>query len=112
MKATEATVHIPKLVSIDRAIELYYSSVELQNDDIRELFGPIGKAKIAQLKKVAEDARRDIGLFRWSAYGVNTVAAYQAWHIDISELEAKYEHLTRHQIRRAKAEREIGRTAG
>lgn len=84
-----SAVRIPQLQDIAYAVELYYSRLDLSNDDIKQLFGKMGSAKVAQLKRIADDKRREMGVAVWSASRVPTVCAYAAWGLDIAELEKR-----------------------
>lgn len=84
-----SAVRIPQLQDIAYAVELYYSRLDLSNDDIKQLFGEMGSAKMAQLKRIADDKRREMGVAVWSASRVPTVCAYAAWGLDIAKLEKR-----------------------
>ncbi len=91
--AKKNTVRVPQPVSTETAIQLYYSKTELSNKDIAILFGKIGSARITKLKNLAEKKRKDAQVQLWNAFNVNTKIAYQAWGIDIDELERRYNRL-------------------
>ena len=84
-----SAVRIPQLQDIAYAVELYYSRLDLSNDDIKQLFGEMGSAKVAQLKRIADDKRREMGMAVWSATRVPTVCAFEAWRLDIADLEKR-----------------------
>lgn len=45
-------VRIPSVSSIENAVRLYYEKVELNNSDIKELFGEHSSTTIAKLKNL------------------------------------------------------------
>lgn len=86
-------VRIPQITSIETAIRLYYERIELDNDDIRELFGKLGSATISKLKNVVRERMRERDTPIWNAQRVNTEDAYAAWGLDIASLERCYKKL-------------------
>ena len=82
-------LQIPQIKDIEKAIEIYYSRLDLSNADIKELFGDIGRMKIGSLKKIADGERRRQNGFSWSANRVPTVYAFAAWNLDIKDLEQR-----------------------
>ena len=86
-------IRIPQIQSIDDALILYYSKPELENKDIRFLYGRIGSAKIAQLKELARAVMSEKGIEVLNNSRVNTKAAYVAWGIDIEDVEARQRKL-------------------
>lgn len=93
-------VRIPQLQDIAYAVELYYSRLDLSNADIVRLFGKMGSAKVAQLKRLADDKRREMDMAVWSATRVPTVCAFEAWGLDIADLEKRLRALERLQKRK------------
>ena len=91
----EIRVRIPQLTDVRKAVELYYSRLDLSNADIKELFGNIGHDTIAKLKALAEKQRMEDGVSKWSATRVNTMCAYKAWGLDIEDLEKRVKALDR-----------------
>lgn len=90
---TEIRVRIPQLVDVRRAVEIYYSRLDLSNADIKELFGKLSSSTIAKLRAKAEEQRREEGIAVWSSTRVNTVCAYKAWGLDITDLEKRVKAL-------------------
>ena len=95
MTGMERYVRIPQLSDISLAVELYYSRIDLSNDDIKKLFGGIGGSKITALKKLADARRREVGMASWNPRRVNTVCAFEAWGLDIEDLERRLKALRR-----------------
>ena len=94
MTKSAITVRIPQLaVSIEEAIQLYYSRPSLSNDDIKVLFGKLSGATISKLKKKAYEKMIEEDIPSWNATLVNTNAAYKAWGIDIEDLEFRHKKM-------------------
>lgn len=90
-----SNVRIPQLVNISEAIRIYYTKRELRNADIKMLFGNVGTARIVKLKDLARDAMREQDVPTLDNMAVNTNCAFDAWGIDINELEKNYSKLKR-----------------
>ena len=82
-------VNIPKVVSLDEAIDIYYSNIELSSEEIRRLFGDICNTSIYKLKALARERAKQDGVEVFSNSRVNTKVAYQVWGLDISDLEQR-----------------------
>lgn len=95
-----SAVRIPQLQDIAYAVELYYSRLDLSNADIIRLFGKMGSAKVTQLKRIADDKRREMDMAVWSATRVPTVCAFAAWGFDIADLEKRLRALEKLQKRK------------
>lgn len=77
---------------VETAIELYYAKTEIGSQDIKRLFD-VSDGKASALKKQAREAMREKGVITIFPTNVNTKAAYEAWGLDIAELERKYRKL-------------------
>lgn len=88
-------VRIPQVRDIEKAVELYYTRLDLSNADIKALFGAMGSQKVAELKKLAEDVRREKNAARWSPLRVPTSCAFEAWGLDIEDLEKRLARMRR-----------------
>lgn len=87
-------VRIPQLSSIETALKIYYTKSSLSNSDVKTLFNDkLSSATIARLKALARDRMAEKTTPCWSGTNVETVAAYEAWHIDVSDLEKKLKKL-------------------
>lgn len=75
-----------------RALELYYSVPEIGNKEIKYLFG-CGDTTAAKLKRAAKKKMIELGKNSWYPANVNIKIAYQAWNIDVSELEQNQKKL-------------------
>ena len=94
-------MRIPPITSIDVAIELYYSKRQLFNADIRKLFGNRCGKTVCNLKEEARKIMREKDTPSWNAVAVNTADAYEAWGLEIKDLERRYEKLEK--LRRERA---------
>lgn len=98
MKKGSENVRIPKLRDIETAIQIYYSNLELDNENIRKIFitqrgGELSSATIASLKDLARKEMRERDIPVYNGYRVNTEVAYETWGINISDLENRYKKL-------------------
>lgn len=93
MNTTISAVRIPQITDIKKAIEIYYKWIEIGNQQIMELFGKMSRARLVRLKKLAQAKMIETETICWNATCVNTKAAYAAWGLDISDLEARYKKL-------------------
>ena len=88
-------MRIPKIRNIETAIEIYYSNIELDNQNIRNLFvtakgGELSSSRVCELKNVAREEMRKEGVPVYNDCRVNTKVAYKAWGIDVLDLENRY----------------------
>lgn len=86
-------VRIPPITSLKTAIELYYSRTELGNADIKKLFGEHSSSTIARIKRKARQKMIEKNVQSWNANRVNTEAAFEAWGLNITDLERRYKKL-------------------
>ena len=86
-------VRIPQIQSLEIAIRIYYEKIELRNADIRELFGSLGSKTICHLKQAAKGKMEENNVPSWDAQAVNTEAAFEAWGLDIADLEKRLNKL-------------------
>ena len=91
--SAKINVRIPQVISLFIAIKLYYERIELSNADIESLFGKHSSTTVAKLKRLAQDKMIEKNVMSLNALCVNTVAAYEAWGLDIDDLEHRYEKL-------------------
>ena len=88
-----SNVRIPMVTSIEKAIYIYYSRIEMGNKDITELFGDLSSATISRLKQKAREQMAIDSVQSWTGYGVSTESAYRAWGLNIADLEKRYSKL-------------------
>lgn len=87
------SVRVPKPKSIELAIRIYYENIILTNSDIKKLFGRISNATIIKLKNIARDNMAQKGKIPYNATVVDTYSAYEAWGLDIKDLEHRYKKI-------------------
>lgn len=92
MPSTSANVRVPQITSLETAIRLYYERIELSNSDIRELFGKLAPATI-KMKNKALAIMTERNTPVWNAQRVNTEIAYEAWGLNIADLERRFKKL-------------------
>ena len=95
-------VRIPPLSAVSTAIELFYSQTELGNAEIELLFNKPSTATISRLKNKARKKMIELDIPSWNANRVNTKAAYEAWGLDIKDLETLYRKMQELNISGAK----------
>lgn len=83
-------MRIPKISSVEKAVEIYYSNYTLGNRQIKELFGGVCNQKVSELKKAARIQMAIDDVPNWYGSEVNTIEAYKAWGIDIDELKNRF----------------------
>ena len=83
-------VNIPAVTSFKTALDIYYTRLQLNNQDIAELFGNHAQSTISALKRIARDYMIENNILLYNSRDVNTKAAYAAWGIDIVEIERLY----------------------
>ncbi len=93
MATSTINVRIPQITSLETALRLYYERTELTNTDIYELFGKIGSHTVSKLKKKAWELINERKTPIWNAARVNTEVAYEAWGLDIENLERRWKKL-------------------
>ena len=86
-------IRIPQITSLETAIKLYYENIEIGNQEIKVLFGPIGSARVCKLKNLAKEKMLEENVPNWNALNVNTETAYKAWGLDIDDLVYRYNKL-------------------
>ncbi len=74
---------------VETAVRIYYSCPELGTKEIMELFS-CSRATAIRLKTPVRDLQKDRGILTFSDRTVNTRCAYEAWHIDIKEMERRW----------------------
>lgn len=74
------------------ALRIYLEHTEIDTCDIRELFDCASNTA-TRLKKVAMELMVEKGKKTWDPSKVNTAIAYEAWGIDIDEVEKRLKKL-------------------
>lgn len=78
-----------QITDIKYAVQLYYSRVEISNKEIGKLFNINGTAAIARKKRQARELMTEKKVCACGPATVNTEVAYEAWGLDITQLERK-----------------------
>ena len=81
------------ITDIPTALRIYYQYPEIGSKEIRELFGGGANSTVAKLKKSAWDKMTENGISNFGAHKVNTKCAYEAWGIDVDDLEKRLSKL-------------------
>lgn len=82
-------MNIPQITNINTALKIYYTNSEIGNKEITALFGRRSSATISRLKRIAKSEMNDRNILSYGANKVNTAVAYDAWGIDIADLEKR-----------------------
>ena len=90
-----AKVRVPGVRDIATAIRMYYEKHELTSSDIVELFG-VCMVTAKRLKDMARDLMGERDIPNWNALAVNTDCAFEAWGLDIDDLERRYKKLLKY----------------
>jgi hypothetical protein len=90
-----AKVRVPGVRDIATAIRMYYEKHELTSSDIVELFG-VCMVTAKRLKDMARDLMGERDVPNWNALAVNTDCAFEAWGLDIDDLERRYKKLLKY----------------
>ena len=80
---------------IGEAIRIFYERFELTSKDIKDIFGVSGSKTVSRLKAEALAVMADKGIPPWSRGCVNTECAYEAWGLNIKDLERRYQKLNK-----------------
>ena len=82
---------------VETAVRIYYKCPELGTKDIMELFS-CSSTTAVRLKAPVRELQQERGILTFSDRTVNTQCAYDAWHIDIKEMERRWMKLQELQI--------------
>ena len=94
MSNTKISIRIPRLRDIEDAIRIYYENIEIGTKEIKELFISrndtyISNSTAMKLKKIAKEKMAEKEIKNWDASRVNTKAAFEAWGLEINDLEKR-----------------------
>lgn len=81
-------VNVPHVVSIEKAVLTYYEKTELREADILALFG-CSRSKAWELRHAARARMRENNVMAYDSHSVETVCAYDAWGLNITDLEKR-----------------------
>lgn len=94
MSNTKISIRIPRLRDIEGAIRIYYENIEIGTKEIKELFisrnaTDISTSTAMKLKKIAKEKMAEKEIKNWDASRVNTKATFEAWGLEINDLEKR-----------------------
>ena len=75
------------LAAPETIVRIYYQGPELRNKDISDLFGGLSSATVQRLKQKALALMEERGVMRYRSSTVDRNCAFDAWGIDIKEME-------------------------
>ena len=82
-----------QIADIETAIRIYYQYPEIDNNQMRELFGKICSSTAARYKKAVKDEQVNRNVKTMCIDAVNTEVAYDVWGIDVVDLERRLKKL-------------------
>lgn len=82
----------PNIPDIGKALLIYYGKMELATADIIELFGCC-RTTATRMKKTAQAIQLEREIPFWDETKVNTECAFEAWGINIADLERRHNKL-------------------
>lgn len=82
--------NVPMIASVETVVTAYYTKPQLGNAEINEIFGGLSKGKVCQLKVLAREKMKELGIPLMNNRTVDADAAYQAWGLNIGDLERRY----------------------
>lgn len=82
-----------QIADIETAIRIYYQYPEIDNNQMRELFGKISSSTAARYKKAVKDEQINRDVKTMCIDAVNTEVAYDVWGIDVVDLERRLKKL-------------------
>ena len=83
---------------IETALDIYYKYPEIGTPEIMRLFG-CGRSTAGTLKRRAREVQDQQQKLTFSPLNVNTKCAFEAWHIDVADLEKRALKLQRFRSR-------------
>ena len=84
---------VKQIADIETAIRIYYQYPEIDNNQMRELFGKICSSTAARYKKAVKDEQIKRNVKTMCNNAVNTEVAYDVWGIDVVDLERRLKKL-------------------
>lgn len=82
-----------KVTDVGKALEIYYSKVRMDTDDISELFGGVSRSTVCKLKQQVRVKMLERGVPIWDSRHVDTKTAFETWGIDVEDLEKRFKKL-------------------
>lgn len=109
----KTTVRIPPITNVETAVRIFWECPEISNPEMRELFGSRSTNTFSAMKKLAREYIREKNYLSYSATRLPTYAAFEAWGLDINDLEKRLEKLKKlGYVKSDKPEREVRRSCG
>ena len=84
---------VKQITDIETAIRIYYQYPEIDNNQMRELFGKICSSTAARYKKAVRDEQIKRNVKTMCIESINTTVAYDVWGIDVADLERRLKKL-------------------
>lgn len=91
-------VRVPQLQNVEQAVRMYYERVELSASDIMALFH-VSRNTATKLKAKGREVQAEKAIPSWNATCVHTASAFEAWGLDIADLENRLQKLRRLKLR-------------
>ena len=91
----ERKIKLQPIKDMQKAVLIYWNYPEIGNKEIKELFGITSSAATARYKKIALDYMTEHKVYARGYTCVNTKAAYEAWGIDVADLEERLKRIQR-----------------
>ena len=86
-------MNIPQITSLEKALEVYYKQPEIGNREIEILFGKHSSATVCKLKNAVKAEMLERNICSYGSNKINTMVAFEVWHIDVGDLEKRREKL-------------------
>ena len=87
-------------VNVAKAVSIYYTRISLGGQEIRDIFGIKSGATVTRLKKevIKYFADKDINPVHSLTNRLDTARAYEAWGLDIEELEKRFKKIQKYNL--------------
>lgn len=83
-----------RVTNIETAVRIYYQYPELSSKEIKELFGKnLSSSTLSKYKNMAKVIQAKRNIYTVGMSTVNTESAYEAWGLDITNLENRLKKL-------------------
>ena len=83
----------PAVKNVEAAIRIYYSKAYISCAEITEIFGPMGSARMARIRKDVRNAEIEENIPIVVPRHICTEVAFKVWEIDIDKLVKNYQKL-------------------
>lgn len=83
-----------RVADVETAVRIYYQYPELSSKEINELFGKeLSSSTLSKYKGMAREIQNERDIYTIGISTVNTEIAYEAWGLDIKNLEKRLKKL-------------------